>query len=206
MKRFVKCPSCDSRKSVSSNIPPLSIELELERRGLSPWWAKPEWSLWSGHNPVRWACTQCLESGRAIPADPSRQLFCDWPPYLAYFDIGHRCSDCGEKFVFTKHEQRFWYEELGFWVQSRPKQCAACRQKRRTTTVANTRLQHAIAELDPQNSEHLAKVSQLYLDVGSRAKAIEFLRRAANRAQNDQQRDAFREAIAKIESESPDDE
>ncbi len=120
----------------------------------------------------------CSMGLRALPGirsgDPRRSqstIILRLAPYLAYSDIGHRCSDCGEKFVFTKHEQRFWYEELGFWVQSRPKQCVACRQKRRTTAEANTRLQQAIAELDPQNSE---------------------------------QRNAFREAIAKIESQSPD--
>jgi hypothetical protein len=66
-----------------------------------------------------------------MEANPVVQKFCDHPPYLAYFDVPLRCEDCGSTFVFEAKEQQFWYEELKFWVQSRPKQCAACRKLRR---------------------------------------------------------------------------
>jgi hypothetical protein len=39
--------------------------------------------------------------------------------------------DCGQRFVFAAAEQRFWYETLQFWVQSRPKRCIPCRRARR---------------------------------------------------------------------------
>ena len=62
---------------------------------------------------------------------PVVQKFCNHPPYMAYFDVPLRCEDCDSQFVFEATEQKFWYEELKFWVQSRLKQCVACRQLRR---------------------------------------------------------------------------
>ncbi len=38
-----------------------------------------------------------------------------------------RCERCGEEFWFSANEQRVWYEEWGFWIDSVPKHCAACR-------------------------------------------------------------------------------
>lgn len=38
-----------------------------------------------------------------------------------------KCKDCGEEFVFTEAEQKF-YEEKGF---TEPKRCKACRQERK---------------------------------------------------------------------------
>jgi hypothetical protein len=197
----LECPSCGNPKLLGWGSPPLSIERELERRHLSPWWAERGWSVGSGGQRVQWACRHCLDSGRAILADPAKQLYCDWPPYLAYFDTTHECADCHDDFVFSKEEQRFWYEELGFWVQSRPKQCSNCRRKRRMHSRANAQLQNARGTRQ-QRSRRLSEVAQLYLEVGSRRKAVEFLRRATNRAQNDQQRDAFRVALVKMESQS----
>ncbi len=39
-----------------------------------------------------------------------------------------KCIDCGEKFVFTANEQRF-YQEKGF--TNEPKRCKSCRDKKK---------------------------------------------------------------------------
>ena len=39
-----------------------------------------------------------------------------------------RCERCGEEFWFSANEQRIWYEEWGFRIDSIPKHCAACRK------------------------------------------------------------------------------
>ena len=62
----------------------------------------------------------------AVRADTSKQNFSVCPRHW-YFDTKLRCSRCGESFTFTTSEQRFWYEELGFWVESYAKHCASCR-------------------------------------------------------------------------------
>ena len=45
-----------------------------------------------------------------------------------YEDITLTCRDCGEKFVFTAGEQKF-YAEKGF--MNKPKCCKACRDKKK---------------------------------------------------------------------------
>ena len=39
-----------------------------------------------------------------------------------------KCIDCGEEFLFTVNDQRF-YKEKGF--DNEPKRCKACREKRK---------------------------------------------------------------------------
>lgn len=39
-----------------------------------------------------------------------------------------KCVDCGQEFLFTANEQRF-YQEKGF--TNEPKRCKACRDKRK---------------------------------------------------------------------------
>jgi len=78
-----------------------------------------------------WACNTCLGSGRAVQGDPSKQRWCDLNPYYAYFDEQRKCLDCADVFTFTKEEQKHWYEVLQFWVQSRPKYCKGCTQRRK---------------------------------------------------------------------------
>ena len=77
-----------------------------------------------------WACNDCIASGLALPADPARQKWCDCLPYYAYFDEERLCGDCQQPFVFTKEEQKHWYETLQFWVWSRPIYCKACKARR----------------------------------------------------------------------------
>jgi hypothetical protein len=63
---------------------------------------------------------------------PALQTWCDFMPYFAFIDAERMCEDCGQRFLFAATEQRYWYETLKFWVQSRPKHCLPCRRARRT--------------------------------------------------------------------------
>lgn len=78
-----------------------------------------------------WACNQCLRQGRAIRADAEKQKWCDCEPYFAYFNEERTCVACGARFVFTKEEQKHWYETLQFWVWSRPIRCEQCNARRK---------------------------------------------------------------------------
>lgn len=79
-------------------------------------------------NHFQWACDHCIDNNIAIEAKIEKQTFCNNPPYLAYVDIDKICQTCDSKFKFTKEEQKYWYEELKFWVQSTPKNCKECRK------------------------------------------------------------------------------
>ncbi|MBI1369796.1 MAG: hypothetical protein GC162_14215 [Planctomycetes bacterium] len=71
-----------------------------------------------------------IDFASATRADTSKQNFSVCPRHW-YVDATFLCPRCGEKFTFTRDEQRFWYEELRFWIDSRAKHCATCRSELR---------------------------------------------------------------------------
>jgi hypothetical protein len=71
-----------------------------------------------------------LDYDSATKADTSRQNFTVAPRHW-YVDVNVRCERCGEVFRFTAAEQKTWYEEYNFYVDSFPRHCRACRGERR---------------------------------------------------------------------------
>lgn len=53
-------------------------------------------------------------------------------------DIEIVCKDCGEKFMFTVRDQKF-YEEKGF--NNQPVRCKACRDKRKAERNENRKFE-----------------------------------------------------------------
>src|SRR5689334_8335773 len=66
----------------------------------------------------------------AVRADVTKQDYTVCPRHW-YVDAVFRCIDCGNDFLFSATDQRFWYEERRFYVDSRPNRCVACRKKER---------------------------------------------------------------------------
>lgn len=64
----------------------------------------------------------------AIPANISRQNCAIYPRKL-YIDLVIQCEVCRRQFIFFAKEQRYWYEELGFWVDAHCTRCFECRQQ-----------------------------------------------------------------------------
>ena len=48
-----------------------------------------------------------------------------------YIDATFLCERCHEEFCFTAAEQKIWYEDYGFYIDSTPKECVACRRELR---------------------------------------------------------------------------
>ncbi len=71
-----------------------------------------------------------LDYRSAIRANVTRQNYTvvprDW-----YVDTTLRCNQCRHRFCFSAHEQKAWYEDYGFYVDSFPTRCEACRRDRR---------------------------------------------------------------------------
>lgn len=76
---------------------------------------------------------ECLEldPSSALRADVSQQNYSVCPRHW-YVDATLTCSRCSETFQFFAAEQKRWYEELGFHVESYAKNCPACRKIERT--------------------------------------------------------------------------
>lgn len=125
----ITCPCCRQKRDVKSQTPLLQNKLTL--RNLLSWWnPSEEVDEIVLKLEIQWACNFCLANEAAIQGNLHEQTFCDFPPYLAYFDVELHCEDCENNFIFFAAEQKFWYETLKFWVQSRPKQCVDCRRKK----------------------------------------------------------------------------
>lgn len=71
----------------------------------------------------------------AVRADFTKQDYSVCPRHW-YIDATFRCQDCGKDFLFSAEEQRFWYGERKFYVDSRPVRCPECRKKERTRRAA----------------------------------------------------------------------
>src|SRR5688572_8761575 len=74
----------------------------------------------------RWRKKGCLIPNTAIPADLSRQTAATIH-VTHYFDQKLECRDCRRLFIFFAEEQKHWYEELGFGLDSDCVRCVFCR-------------------------------------------------------------------------------
>lgn len=71
--------------------------------------------------------TQTIFPETAIPADLPRQNYTTFPRGY-YVDILDTCRGCRRPFVFYAREQQFWYEELGFYIDTGCVYCPLCRR------------------------------------------------------------------------------
>lgn len=86
----------------------------------------------------------------AIRADTSRQDFSVEPRHW-YVDATSRCERCNQDFTFSAEEQRFWYEELRFYVDSFARKCPACRGELRNLKMLRQQYDQQIAEAVQSN-------------------------------------------------------
>lgn len=130
----------------------------------------------------QWACDDCLDSKKAILANPRKQYHTfNHPmdaasPYLAYFDKRFTCEQCGESAIFSKEEQQYWYEELRFVVLSWPKTCPKCRKEIRTQKALNTELSELLKDDATQSDRaKLLRVAEIYMEMEKPDKAKHYL-------------------------------
>lgn len=64
----------------------------------------------------------------AIVADIEKQKPCTMH-VTHYFDLERQCCDCNRQFIFFAEEQKFWYEDLGFYQSADAVRCPDCRRK-----------------------------------------------------------------------------
>jgi hypothetical protein len=83
----------------------------------------------------------------AVRANTEKQN-CSVCPRHWYIDADFRCERCRQEFTWTAGEQKTWFEDYFFWVDSTPRHCRKCRgelrrlgdlQKEYDATVAAAR-------------------------------------------------------------------
>lgn len=92
-----------------------------------------------------------LVPGTAICADLTKQTRAT-NPVTHYYDIDHRCVDCGKRFIFFAEEQRYWYEELGFGLESQAVRCPPCRKQQQLLDRARRRYEE-LFHISPRSVE-----------------------------------------------------
>ncbi len=106
--------------------------------------------VFGAHNPKAMPAHLFFGASRidyvtAERADVSKQNYSVCPRHW-YVDATFVCVECGSEFVFSAREQRFWYEELRFWIDSLPKRCASCRQLDRVRLELRKRYDSSVSE------------------------------------------------------------
>jgi hypothetical protein len=124
----------------------------------------------------------------AVRGDPRKQnlcFHCHTPRYF-YVNEGKTCVQCGEDFLFSAAEQKFWYENLGFYGTSVPIRCPNCRRQQRSASVLSSEIGQAKKALkrapnDPSELLFLAESIVRYhqkTGQGKLSEAISAARRA----------------------------
>lgn len=83
----------------------------------------------------------------AIAADLSLQRPATIP-VTHYFDSTRRCIDCGRPFIFFAAEQKYWYEELGFPLDSDCVRCLTCRKRGQAIQLLRQRYERLLQATD----------------------------------------------------------
>ncbi|MEW5978916.1 MAG: zinc-ribbon domain containing protein [Acidobacteriota bacterium] len=107
-----------------------------------------------------------MDYSSAVRADTERQN-CSICPRYWYVDTVFPCERCGDEFTFTAEEQRVWYEEYAFWIDSLPKHCPSCRRALRELKAARQEYDRMVEEAlragDLEPKKRLAQlIDQLY--------------------------------------------
>lgn len=100
----------------------------------------------------------------AVAGNVQEQEFCpirQVPKYF-YVDEEKRCAQCGEDFVFSGKEQKFWYESLKFPFDSVAIRCPRCRRLRRSERALRQQIAAALACLEekPDDVSHLLALAE----------------------------------------------
>jgi hypothetical protein len=77
-----------------------------------------------------WGAIQ-IDYHTASKANTDKQNYSVCPRHW-YVDAHFICQECRRNFIWTASEQKKWFEDYFFWVDSHPKKCRDCRKKERT--------------------------------------------------------------------------
>jgi len=87
-----------------------------------------------------------------ILADIKKQNYAIYPRAL-YVDIEEKCGTCSKAFIFFAQEQQYWFEVLGFWVDSHCTHCFECRKHARYILTLRKRYDMLTSLADKTPSE-----------------------------------------------------
>lgn len=87
----------------------------------------------------------------AVRGNPERQNYSVCPRYW-FMDADFVCKGCGKNFTWTAGEQKAWFEDYYFWIDSSPRQCEACRADRRHLAALRAEYDSMVAAARPKEA------------------------------------------------------
>lgn len=176
-ERKLTCPACRETTG-TENLTKLIAQTDLDLYG----------GCWDNANYLEhqadgfiWACDTCLSNGTAWQAntDIHNLANCGCKSFLlAYFDQERTCQRCSEQYIFTKEEQKHWYEELKFYMASIPNECAPCRKAIREENSDVARLSRLIPRFKNGDTSVIPKIVEIYVHMNKVEAAKKFLAQA----------------------------
>ncbi|MBA3037821.1 MAG: hypothetical protein FP814_15185 [Desulfobacterium sp.] len=100
----------------------------------------------------------------AVRGNVKSQSFCRMCHVPRYFFINEdkTCVQCGQDFVFSAKEQKYWFESLKFHFDSTAIRCPKCRKLRRSVKALNAQLEITKYKLrqEPNNPSLMLSLAQ----------------------------------------------
>jgi hypothetical protein len=140
----------------------------------------------------------------AIPADLSKQVPATIP-VTHYFDAKRQCTDCRRPFIFFAVEQKYWYEELGFPLDSDCVRCIVCRKKQRGLELSRQQYEELfhIQDRTPKQDREMVECSLSLVEAGIfNKRQVERVRAILKKLDSDAELRALWDRVHAIESGS----
>jgi hypothetical protein len=123
-----------------------------EKPKVKAWLLPAHWPRYATEEYYSWSMERMPEG--AIPADWSKHRpHNSYGPLFWYQDKTKQCRDCGVEFVFSKEEQKHWYEDLKIPIYADAVSCKNCRAKIRAEKAAQKEHMNAMALVEPHPNE-----------------------------------------------------
>lgn len=108
-----------------------------------------------------------LDYASAIRGTPERQNFSVCPRHW-FIDADFKCAQCGNEFTWTALEQKAWFEDYYFWIDSQPRHCKVCARKRRYLKSLRKEYDSTVSEALPcSNYELKQRIIQIVRELES---------------------------------------
>ncbi|MCA9195794.1 MAG: zinc-ribbon domain-containing protein [Planctomycetales bacterium] len=141
----------------------------------------------------------------AVLADPSKQTRATIP-VTHYFDLERRCRDCKRQFIFFAEEQKHWYEELGFGLESDCVRCTECRKKQQGVGRLRERYE-SLFHIEEKSEQQILELADCCLQLVEQSvfsqKRLEFARMLLNKIDADSDLRQRREYIDLVRRSRP---
>lgn len=92
-----------------------------------------------------------LDYGSAIRGNPQKQNYSVCPRHW-YIDADFECAGCHREFTWTAREQKAWFEDYYFWIDSHPRLCKSCMANRKRLESLRKEYDSIVAEAQSKSA------------------------------------------------------